>query len=134
MKLHELKPADNARTKRHRVGRGPGSGWVKTAGRGSKGHKARSGGQTPPGFEGGQMPLQRRLPKRGFTNIFRKRIAVVNLRDLTGFEGGAVVDDAALVKAGLVKGEWEAPMTIRPSQSGCRFVNTRFANISQVTF
>jgi large subunit ribosomal protein L15 len=96
MKLHELKPADKARTKRHRVGRGPGSGWVKTAGRGSKGHKARSGGQTPPGFEGGQMPLQRRLPKRGFTNIFRKRIAVVNLRDLAGFESGAVVDGAAM--------------------------------------
>lgn len=107
MKLHELKPADRSRTKRHRVGRGPGSGWVKTAGRGSKGHKARSGGQTPPGFEGGQMPLQRRLPKRGFTNIFRKRIAVVNLRDLSGFESGAVVDGAALMKAGLVKGEWD---------------------------
>jgi large subunit ribosomal protein L15 len=107
MKLHELKPADKARTKAHRVGRGPGSGWVKTAGRGSKGHKARSGGQTPPGFEGGQMPLQRRLPKRGFTNIFRKRIAVVNLRDLAGFAGGAVVDEAALVEAGLVRGEWD---------------------------
>lgn len=107
MKLHELKPAPGSRAKSKRVGRGVGSGWVKTAGRGSKGHKARSGGQTPPGFEGGQMPLQRRVPKRGFTNIFRKRIAVVNLRDLSGFETGAVVDGAALVKAGLVKGEWD---------------------------
>lgn len=105
MKLHELKPAPRSRTTPKRVGRGVGSGWVKTAGRGSKGHKARSGGQTPPGFEGGQMPLQRRVPKRGFTNIFRKRIAVVNLRDLSRFESGAVVDGAALIQAGLVKGE-----------------------------
>ncbi len=107
MKLHELKPAENARKKPKRVGRGVGSGWGKTAGRGNKGHKARSGGQTSPGFEGGQMPLQRRVPKRGFTNIFRKKIAIVNLRDLGRFESGSVVDSAALIRIGLVKGQWD---------------------------
>jgi large subunit ribosomal protein L15 len=83
------------------------SGWGKTAGRGNKGHKQRSGGQTSPGFEGGQMPLQRRLPKRGFANIFRKRVAVVNIRDLARFESGSVIDRAAVIKAGLVKGDWD---------------------------
>jgi len=107
MKLHELKPAPNACKGVKRVGRGVASGWGKTAGRGNKGHKQRSGGQTSPGFEGGQMPLQRRLPKRGFANIFRKRIAVVNIRDLARFESGSVVDRAALTKAGLVKGDWD---------------------------
>jgi large subunit ribosomal protein L15 len=107
MKLHELKPAEGSRKGIKRVGRGVASGWGKTAGRGNKGHKARSGGQTSPGFEGGQMPLQRRLPKRGFANIFRKRIAVVNIRDLARFESGSTVDRAALVKAGLIKGEWD---------------------------
>ncbi len=107
MKLHELKPAANSRKGPKRVGRGVASGWGKTAGRGNKGHKQRSGGQTPPGFEGGQMPLQRRLPKRGFANIFRKRIAVVNIRDLNRFESGSVVDRAALIKAGLLKGSWD---------------------------
>ena len=107
MKLHELKPAPNSRKGVKRVGRGVASGWGKTAGRGNKGHKARSGGQTSPGFEGGQMPLQRRVPKRGFANIFRRRIAIINLRDLARFESGSVVDRAALIKAGLVKGDWD---------------------------
>jgi large subunit ribosomal protein L15 len=107
MKLHELKPATHSRKGPKRVGRGVASGWGKTAGRGNKGHKQRSGGQTPPGFEGGQMPLQRRLPKRGFANIFRKRIAVVNIRDLNRFESGSVVDRAALIKTGLLKGSWD---------------------------
>jgi large subunit ribosomal protein L15 len=107
MKLHELKPAPNASKGVKRVGRGVASGWGKTAGRGNKGHKQRAGGQTSPGFEGGQMPLQRRLPKRGFANIFRKRIAVVNIRDLARFDSGSVVDRAALIKAGLVKGDWD---------------------------
>jgi large subunit ribosomal protein L15 len=89
------------------VGRGVASGWGKTAGRGNKGHKARSGGQTSPGFEGGQMPLQRRVPKRGFANIFRKRIAIINIRDLARFESGSIVDRAALIKAGLVRGDWD---------------------------
>ncbi len=107
MKLHELKPATHSRKGPKRVGRGVASGWGKTAGRGNKGHKQRSGGQTPPGFEGGQMPLQRRLPKRGFANIFRKRIAIVNIRDLHRFESGSVVDRAALIKAGILKGSWD---------------------------
>jgi len=124
MKLNELKPAEGARRRRKRVGRGPGSGLGKTAGRGSKGSKARSGGAVSPGFEGGQMPLQRRLPKRGFTNIFKKTYAVVNLRDLARFEAQSTVDEAALLGAGLVKnrcdgikllaeGEIDRPLTVR---------------------
>jgi large subunit ribosomal protein L15 len=104
MKLHELKPAEGSTHKPKRVGRGVGSGWGKTAGRGNKGLNARSGGGVRPGFEGGQMPLHRRLPKRGFTNIFKKVIAVVNVSDLSRFEQGAVVDEASLVRSGLVKG------------------------------
>jgi len=104
MKLHELTPAASTNKAPKRVGRGVGSGWGKTAGRGSKGSKARSGGSIRPGYEGGQMPLQRRLPKRGFTNIFAKRYAVVNVRDLSRFAGDKVVDEAALAAAGLVKG------------------------------
>ncbi|MBI9086429.1 MAG: 50S ribosomal protein L15 [Desulfobacterales bacterium] len=104
MKLSELSPAEGSRKKRKRVGRGVASGSGKTAGRGSKGHKARSGGGVRPGFEGGQMPIHRRLPKRGFTNIFKKEFAVVNISDLSRFESGETVDEAALVRAGLVKG------------------------------
>jgi large subunit ribosomal protein L15 len=107
MKLHELKPAEGASKNRKRIGRGVGSGWGKTAGRGNKGHNARSGGGVRPGFEGGQMPLHRRLPKRGFTNVFKKITAVVNVRDLARFEAGAVVDQAALVRTGLVKGRMD---------------------------
>src|SRR5512143_3782361 len=87
MRLEELKPSAGSRKKSKRVGRGPGSGSGKTASKGHKGQKARSGGVKGPGFEGGQMPLQRRLPKRGFTNIFRKEYAVVNLRDLSDLSG-----------------------------------------------
>ena len=105
MKLHELSPPAKSRKSDKRLGRGVGSGWGKTAGRGTKGYKSRSGGGVKPGYEGGQMPIQRRLPKRGFTNIFRKKIAVVNLRDLLAFESGSLVDEAALVKVGLVKGQ-----------------------------
>ncbi len=104
MKLHELQPAKGSTRKRKRVGRGPGSGWVKTSGRGSKGQNARSGGGTRPGFEGGQMPIHRRLPKRGFTNVFKKNIAVINIGDLESFESGEVVDQVALVRTGLIKG------------------------------
>jgi large subunit ribosomal protein L15 len=104
MKLHELQPAKGSTRNRKRVGRGPGSGWVKTAGRGSKGQKSRSGGGTRPGFEGGQMPIHRRLPKRGFTNIFKKNIAVINIGDLELFESGTVVDRIVLVRSGLIKG------------------------------
>lgn len=105
MKLNELSPAEGSRKNRKRVGRGVASGTGKTAGRGSKGHKSRSGGGVRPGFEGGQMPIHRRLPKRGFTNIFAERIAVINVRDLNRFESGSVVDEVALVGSGLVKGD-----------------------------
>ncbi len=104
MKLNELSPAIGSRKPRKRLGRGVGSGTGKTAGKGTKGHKSRSGGGVRPGFEGGQMPIHRRLPKRGFVNIFKKKIAVINLRDLERFESGALVDEEALVKSGLVKG------------------------------
>ncbi len=103
MKLNELSPEKGARKSKKRLGRGVASGHGKTAGKGTKGHKARSGGGVRPGFEGGQMPLQRRLPKRGFTNIFRKEIATVNLRDLQRLESGSVVDKAALIRVGLLK-------------------------------
>jgi len=105
MKLHELSPPAKSRKSDKRLGRGVGSGCGKTAGRGTKGYNSRSGGGVRPGYEGGQMPIQRRLPKRGFTNIFKKKIAVVNLRDLLAFESGSLVDEAALMKAGLVKGQ-----------------------------
>ncbi|MBW2614837.1 MAG: 50S ribosomal protein L15 [Deltaproteobacteria bacterium] len=103
MKIHELSPADGSRKTRKRVGRGPGSGHGKTSCRGHKGQKSRSGGGPRPGFEGGQMPLQRRLPKRGFTNIFKKRYNIINIRDLNRFEPNASLDTEALKKAGLVK-------------------------------
>ena len=105
MKLNELKPAKGAIKDRMRKGRGPGSGKGKTAGRGSKGQRSRSGSKRKAWFEGGQMPIHRRLPKRGFTNIFRKNIAVINIRDLAKFDKRSVVDEAALVQAGLVKGK-----------------------------
>ena len=105
MELSNLKPKKGARHAKKRVGRGPGSGQGKTAGRGEKGQKSRSGFSRMRGFEGGQMPLHRRLPKRGFTNIFKKDFAVVNVSDLERFENGATVDEGALRKAGLVKGQ-----------------------------
>ena len=92
MKLNELSPPKGSRKSPKRLGRGVGSGTGKTAGRGTKGHNSRSGGGVRPGFEGGQMPIHRRLPKRGFANIFRKQIATVNIRDLSRFETGSVVD------------------------------------------
>jgi large subunit ribosomal protein L15 len=105
MRLNDLTPAAGARQTRKRIGRGVGSGWGKTAGRGSKGQNSRSGGGVRPGYEGGQMPIHRRLPKRGFKNIFKKIYAIVNIRDLERFESGSVVDEAALVREGLVKGK-----------------------------
>lgn len=103
MKLHELSPAFGSTKANWRKGRGPGSGNGKTAGKGHKGQNARSGGGVRPGFEGGQMPLTRRVPKRGFNNHFRKVYAVVNLSALNGFESGAVVDFETLYGAGLIK-------------------------------
>ena len=105
MKLNELSPAAGSRKTRKRVGRGVGSGFGKTAGRGTKGLKSRSGGKVRAGYEGGQMPIQRRLPKGGFTNIFKKKFAAINVRDLARFESGSTVDEAALVRLGLVKGK-----------------------------
>jgi large subunit ribosomal protein L15 len=102
MRLSELQPSPGSKHKKKRVGRGPGSGWGKTAGRGHKGQNSRAGGPKGPGFEGGQMPLTRRIPKRGFTNIFREPWAIINLRDLNRFAADSVVDEAVLKEAGLV--------------------------------
>ncbi len=103
MKLHELSPAPGSVREVKRIGRGHGSGQGKTAGKGHKGQKARAGRGMRPGFEGGQMPLQRRIPKRGFNNIFATRYAAINVSALNAFENGAVVDVEALKAAGLVK-------------------------------
>ncbi|MGA1874401.1 MAG: 50S ribosomal protein L15 [bacterium] len=103
MNLSQLRPAEGARKRRKRVGRGPGSGHGKQCGRGAKGQKARSGGNVRRGFEGGQMPLQRRLPKRGFLNVFKKEYAVVNVSSLEKFDAGAIITPKELIKMGLVK-------------------------------
>ena len=103
MKLHELKPAEGSRKDVTRVGRGTGSGCGKTSGRGHKGQKARSGGGVRPGFEGGQMPIYRRLPKRGFKNIWRKEYAEVNVSTLNVFDDDMTVDAVALVEMGILK-------------------------------
>jgi large subunit ribosomal protein L15 len=127
MKLNELAPEKGAHRSRKRLGRGVASGTGKTAGRGSKGQRSRSGGGTRPGFEGGQMPIHRRLPKRGFNNIFRKAVAIVNIRDLAGFESGSVVNTEALLLSGIVKGRFDGvkilgkgeinfPLTIQVNQ------------------
>ena len=100
MKLHELSPAEGSAKKAYRKGRGPGSGNGKTAGKGHKGQNARSGGGVRPGFEGGQLPLYRRLPKRGFHNKFGKEYAIINVEALERFENGATVDAQALLDAG----------------------------------
>ena len=102
MKLHELAPAPGSTKEHFRVGRGHGSGNGKTAGKGHKGQNARSGGGVRPGFEGGQMPLQRRLPKRGFNNIFATKYVTIKVSDLEKFEAGATVDTEALLKAGII--------------------------------
>ena len=103
MNLNELTPAAGSKKSAFRVGRGHGSGNGKTAGRGHKGQKARSGGGVRPGFEGGQMPIYRRLPKRGFTNIFAKTYTEINVTALNSFEDGAVVNADALKAAGIIK-------------------------------
>ncbi len=124
MKLGELKPPEGSRKKRKRVGRGIGSGHGKTACKGAKGQKARSGGGIKAGFEGGQMPLQRRLPKRGFRPLFRKSISIIHIRDLNRFPKDAVVEPELLVQSGLLRtredivkllsdGELAHPLTIR---------------------
>ena len=128
MRLHELSPGKGAVKSRKRLGRGVASGQGKTAGRGTKGLKSRSGGSVRPGFEGGQMPLHRRLPKRGFTNIFRKEFAIINVSDLVRFDENSTVDEIALVQAGLVKGrrdgvkllgngEIDRPLTVKVNKA-----------------
>ncbi len=109
MKLHELSPVAGSKKEAKRIGRGHGSGQGKTAGKGHKGQKARAGKGMRLGFEGGQMPLQRRIPKRGFNNIFAKKVVSVNLGTLNSkFENGAVVDVKALADAGIVKNSFDA--------------------------
>ena len=103
MKLHELSPAQGSAKPAWRKGRGPGSGNGKTAGKGHKGQNARSGGGVRPGFEGGQIPIYRKLPKRGFNNIFAKNYAIVYVEDLNRFEDGAVVDLDALLAAKIIR-------------------------------
>jgi large subunit ribosomal protein L15 len=103
MKLHELKPQPGARKREKRIGRGPGSGHGKTSTRGHKGQGARSGGTKGPGFEGGQQPLIRRIPKRGFKNIFRKEYAVVNLNDLAGFDVSQKITPDLLKETGIIR-------------------------------
>ncbi len=108
MKLHDLSPAEGSKKEAKRIGRGHGSGQGKTAGKGHKGQKARSGKGMRLGFEGGQMPLQRRIPKRGFNNIFAKTVVAINVGTLNKFEDGAVVDLAALTEKGIVKNSFDA--------------------------
>lgn len=108
MKLHELSPAEGSKKVAKRIGRGHGSGQGKTAGKGHKGQKARAGKGMRVGFEGGQMPLQRRIPKRGFNNIFAKKVVAINVGTLNKFEDGAVVDIAALTEKGIVKNSFDS--------------------------
>jgi large subunit ribosomal protein L15 len=105
LKLNTLSPNAGARRDKKRVGRGPGSGLGKTAGRGHKGARSRTGYSLRPGFEGGQMPLHRRLPKRGFTNVFKMEYQIIGLSDLDGFDAGSVVDLQALIDAGIARGD-----------------------------
>jgi large subunit ribosomal protein L15 len=124
VKIADLSPADGSKRKKKRVGRGIGSGHGKTSCKGHKGQKSRSGGTKRPGFEGGQMPLQRRLPKRGFKNIFKIEFAIVNLKDINKIEGVDVITPEVLIEKGIVKdmkdgvkilgvGELQKPFTIK---------------------
>jgi large subunit ribosomal protein L15 len=124
MRLGELAPPPGAKKNTKRLGRGSGSGQGMTAGKGTKGQKSRSGGGTPPWFEGGQMPLQRRIPKRGFTNIFKKEFSIINVDDLSKFPAGSEVGPLDFIGAGLLRkvrygvkllanGEINQPVTVR---------------------
>ncbi len=126
MQLHDLSPEKGARKNRKKVGRGPGSGMGKTSTRGHKGLKARSGGSVRPGFEGGQMPLYRRLPKRGFFNVFKTKIAVLNIKDLDRFEDGTTIDTDALRDSGMVKGRFDSVKILGTGEITKKFV---FKNI-----
>lgn len=107
MELQDLVCTEGSKKNSKRVGRGHGSGWGKTAGKGHKGQNARSGGGVRPGFEGGQMPLQRRIPKRGFNNIFAKKVIAINVGDLEKFGEGSVIDVNELINMGLVKSDFD---------------------------
>lgn len=127
MRIHDLKPPKGSKKESKRKGRGSGSGLGKTAGKGHKGQNARSGGGVKPGFEGGQMPLQRRVPKRGFTNIFKKKFVIVNVSDLNEFDEGAEVNPEVLLETGIISktgdgvkilgdGELEKPLTVKANK------------------
>lgn len=127
MRLNELSPAKGARKKEKRIGRGPGSGHGKTATKGHKGQNARSGGPKGPGFEGGQMPFQRRMPKRGFTNVFRKEYTILNLADLSKFKSSDVITPEMLLEKGVIskikdgvkilgEGDLKGPLTIKANK------------------
>ena len=122
MQLHDLAPEKGARKNRKKVGRGPGSGMGKTSTRGHKGLKARSGGNVRPGFEGGQMPLYRRLPKRGFYNIFKTNNAVLNIRDLDRFDDGTTIDIDFLRESGMVKGRVDGVKILGTGEVTKKFV------------
>jgi large subunit ribosomal protein L15 len=139
MKLHELQPAEGSRHTRKRIGRGIGSGTGKTAGKGHKGQNARSGGGVHPGFEGGQNPLYRRLPKRGFTNISRKEFAIVSLDALNRFEEGTVVTPELLKETGVisalrdgVKVLANGELTVKLTVKAHKFSGTAAEKIAQV--
>lgn len=131
MQLHELAPAKGSRKDRKRLGRGTGSGLGKTSGKGHKGQNARSGGGVRPGFEGGQMPLTRRLPKRGFTNIFAKEYAIINLEQLNRFEDGAEINIDILHEMGLVKNK-KSGLKILANGELTKKVNITAAKASKV--
>ena len=127
MRLNELSPAKGARKKEKRIGRGTGSGHGKTSTKGHKGQNARSGGPKGPGFEGGQMPFQRRMPKRGFTNIFRKEYAILNLKGLSEFKGSDAITPEVLLEKGVIRklkdgvkilgeGDLKGPLTIKANK------------------
>jgi len=122
MQIHDLAPAPGSRKKRKRIGRGPGSGMGKTSTKGHKGLKARAGGSVRPGFEGGQMPLYRRLPKRGFCNIFKTQNAVLNIRELDSFDDGSVIDIDSLKMAGKVKGRFDGVKILGQGETKKKFV------------
>lgn len=129
LKLNNLSPSEGARKNKKRVGRGPGSGTGKTAARGHKGARARTGYSAKPGFEGGQMPLHRRLPKRGFTNIFKCETIIVSLDDLDRFDAGTVIDRGVLESAGLVK--QSGPIKILANGDITKAVTVKVDKVSQ---
>lgn len=122
MQIHDLTPAPGSRKKRKRIGRGPGSGMGQTSTKGHKGLKARAGGSVRPGFEGGQMPLYRRLPKRGFHNIFKTRYAILNIRELDVFEDGSTIDIESLKTAGIAKGRFDGVKILGQGETQKKFI------------